>query len=407
MRALTWHGRHDVRVDSVPDPEIVNPRDAILKVTSTAICGSDLHLYDGYIPTLRAGDVLGHEFMGEVVEVGRSVRKLAIGDRVVVPFPIACGACAACKAQSYSLCENSNPNAWMAEKFMGHSPAGVFGYSHMLGGFAGGQAEYARVPFADVGPLKIPNGLDDDKVLFLSDIFPTGYMAADFCDIQPGDTIAIWGCGPVGQFSIRSAFLLGAERVIAIDAVPERLKMAEQGGAETINYEKQNVYEALMEMTGGRGPDACIDDVGMEAHAPGLIFAYDRVKQAMMLETDRPHALREAIMCCRNGGVISVIGVYGGFIDKFPMGSVMNRSLTIKTGQAHVQRYMRPLLQMIENGEIDPSFVVTHRMSLDDAPHAYDIFKNKQDNCIKVVLKPDWDGNEGAGAKDDSYTVVH
>jgi threonine dehydrogenase-like Zn-dependent dehydrogenase len=356
---------------------------------------------------MQRGDILGHEFMGEVVEVGREVTNLKVGDRVVVPFPIACGSCFFCKEQMFSLCENTNPNAWMAEKVYGHAGAGIFGYSHLTGGYAGGQAEYARVPFADVNPIKVPDHLSDEQVLFLSDIFPTGYMGAEMCDITPGDTIAIWGCGPVGQFSIRSAFLLGAERVIAIDQVPERLQMAEQGGAETINYEEQNVYEALMEMTGGRGPDACIDDVGMEAHAPGLIFAYDRVKQAMMLETDRPHALREAIMCCRNGGVVSVIGVYGGFIDKFPIGSVMQRSLTIKTGQAHVQRYMRPLLEMIENGDIDPSFVITHRMSLDDAPKAYDMFKNKKDNCIKVVLKPDWDGTNGAGVKDDSYTVIH
>jgi threonine dehydrogenase-like Zn-dependent dehydrogenase len=293
----------------------------------------------------------------------------------------------------FSLCENSNPNAWMAEKMFGHSPSGMFGYSHLTGGYAGGQAEYARVPFADVGPIKVPSNLSDEQVLFLSDIFPTGWMGAEMCDIKPGDTIAIWGCGPVGQFSIRSAFLLGAERVIAIDQVPERLRMAEQGGAETINYEEQNVYEALMDMTGGRGPDACIDDVGMEAHAPVLIFAYDRLKQAMMLETDRPHALREAIMCCRNGGTVSIIGGYGGFIDKFPIGSVMNRSLTIKAGQTHMQRYMRPLLERIENGDIDPSFVITHRLSLDDAPRGYDIFKNKKDNCIKVVLKPDWTGN--------------
>ena len=321
------------------------------------------------------------------------MKKLKVGDRVVVPFTIACGECFFCRKQLWSLCDNTNPNAHMAEKLYSYSPSGLFGYSHMLGGYAGGQAEYARVPFADVGPIKVPNHLSDEQVLFLSDIFPTGYMGAEMCNIQPGDTIAIWGCGPVGQFSIRSAFLLGAERVIAIDEVPERLRMAEQGGAETINYREQNVYEALMDMTGGRGPDACIDDVGMEAHAPWGIEAYDRIKQAMMLETDRPHALREAIMCCRNGGTISVIGVYGGLIDKFPIGSVMQRSLTIKTGQAHVQRYMRPLLQLIENGDIDPSFVVTHRMSLEDAPHAYDIFKNKEDNCIKVVLKPDWNGN--------------
>ena len=407
MRANCWYGKTMVSVEEVPDPQILNQRDAIVKISSTAICGSDLHLYNAFIPTMQRGDILGHEFMGEVVEIGREVRNLKVGDRVVVPFPIACGNCFFCKDEMYSLCENSNPNAWMAEKMFGHSPAGIFGYSHLTGGYAGGQAEYARVPFADVGPIKVPDHLSDEQVLFLSDVFPTGYMGAEMCDIAPGDTIAIWGCGPIGQFSIRCAFLLGAERVIAIDQVPERLQMAEEGGAETINYEEQNVYEALMEMTGGRGPDACIDDVGMEAHAPGLIFAYDRVKQAMALETDRPHALREAIMCCRNGGIISVIGVYGGFIDKFPMGSVMNRSLTIKTGQAHVQKYMRPLLQMIENGDIDPSFVVTHRMSLEDAPHAYDIFKNKKDNCIKVVLYPDWTGNGGGSAKDDSYTVVH
>ncbi len=365
-------------------------------------------MYNAFVPTMKQGDILGHEFMGEVVEVGREVRNLKIGDRVVVPFPIACGKCGFCQAQAYSLCENSNPNAWMAEKLMGHSPSGIFGYSHMTGGFAGGQAEYARVPFADVGPIKVPNHLSDEQVLFLSDIYPTGYMGAEMCNIKPGDTIAIWGCGPVGQFSIRCAFLLGAERVIAIDYVPERLKMAEDGGAITINFKEQNVYETLMDMTGGRGPDSCIDDVGMEAHAPLPIFAYDRIKQAMMLESDRPHALREAIMCCKNGGTISVIGVYAGFIDKFPMGSVMNRSLTIKTGQAHVQRYMRPLLELIESGAIDPSFVVTHRLPLDEAPHGYDIFAHKVDNCIKVVLKPEWDGNEGNGSvKDDNYTVVH
>ncbi|HXC71343.1 MAG TPA: zinc-dependent alcohol dehydrogenase [Pyrinomonadaceae bacterium] len=393
MRANCWYGKTDVRVEEVPDPQILNQQDAIVKISSTAICGSDLHMYNGFIPTMKAGDVLGHEFMGEVVEVGREVRNLKIGDRVVVPFTISCGKCGFCRAQAFSLCENSNPNAWLAEKLLGHATCGIFGYSHMTGGFAGGQAEYARVPFADVGPIKVPKDLPDEQVLFLSDIYPTGYMGAEMCNIQPGDTIAIWGCGPVGQFSIRCAFLLGAERVIAIDKVPERLQMAEQGGAETINYEEENVYEKLMDMTGGRGPDSCIDDVGMEAHAPAPIFAYDRIKQALMLETDRPHALREAIMCCKNGGTISVIGVYAGFDDKFPMGSVMQRSLTIKTGQAHMQRYMRPLLEMIENGDIDPSFVVTHRLPLDEAPHGYDIFKNKRDNCIKVVLKPDWAGN--------------
>ncbi len=377
-----------MRVEDVPDPKILNRRDAIVKITSTAICGSDLHLYNAFIPTMKKGDIMGHEFMGEVVETGPDVRNLKVGDRVVTAFPISCGNCFFCKQEAYSLCENSNPNAWMAEKMFGHSPCGIFGYSHLTGGFAGGQAEYARVPFADVGTIKVPDGLDDEKVLFLSDIFPTGYMGAEMCDIKPGDTIAVWGCGPVGQFAIRSAFLLGAERVVAIDRFPERLSMAAEGGAIPVNYQEQNVYETLMEMTGGRGPDSCIDAVGLEAHGPASLYAYDRVKQAMMLETDRPIALREAIMCCRNGGTVSVIGVYGGFIDKFPMGSVMNRSLTIKTGQCHVQRYMRPLLERIQNGEIDPSFVITHRMSLDDAPEGYHIFNNKQDDCIKIVLKP-------------------
>jgi threonine dehydrogenase-like Zn-dependent dehydrogenase len=389
MRANCWMGKKDVRVENVPDPKILNQQDAIVKITSTAICGSDLHLYNGFIPTMESGDILGHEFMGEVVEVGRGVKKLQKGDRVVVPFPIACGKCFACERQLYSVCENSNPNAWMAEKMWGHSPAGVYGYSHMLGGYAGGQAEYARVPFADVGPLKIPEGLTDEQVLFLSDILPTGYMGADMCNIQPGDTIAVWGCGPVGQFAMKSAYLLGAERVIGIDRFPERLRMARQKvGAETINYEDVDTYEALNEMTGGRGPDACIDAVGMEAHAPGLAGTYDRAKQAMMLETDRPIALRQAIMACRNGGTVSVIGVYGGFIDKFPMGSFMNRSLTIRTGQCHVHKYMGPLLDRIQKGEIDPSFVITHTMRLDQAPEGYAMFLNKEDDCIKVVLKP-------------------
>jgi threonine dehydrogenase-like Zn-dependent dehydrogenase len=393
MKANCWYGKTSLSVEDVPEPQILNQRDAIVKISSTAICGSDLHMYNGFIPTMQRGDVLGHEFMGEVVEVGREVTNLKIGDRVVVPFPIACGNCFFCEGEMYSLCENSNPNAWMAEKMFGHAASGIFGYSHLTGGFAGGQAEYARVPFADVGPIKVPDHLTDEQVLFLSDIFPTGWMGAEMCDIKPGDTIAIWGCGPVGQFSIRSAFLMGAERVIAIDQVPERLQMAEDGGAETINYEEQNVYEALMDKTGGRGPDSCIDDVGMEAHGPLGVFAYDRLKQAMMLETDRPIALREAIMCCRNGGTVSVIGVYGGIVDKFPLGSLMQRSITIKSGQAHVQRYMRPLLELIENGDIDPSFVVTHIMNLEDAPKAYDIFKNKQDGCIKVVLKTGANGN--------------
>ena len=389
MRATCWHGTRSVRVDEVPEPKILNSRDAIVRITRTAICGSDLHLYNGFVPTMRSGDVLGHEFMGEVVEVGSGVKNLAKGDRVVVPFPIACGHCAQCEREMYSLCENSNPNAWMAEKMWGYSPCGIFGYSHMLGGYAGGQAEYARVPFADVGPLKVPDRLDDEQVLFLSDIFPTGYMAAEVCNIQPGDTIAVWGCGPVGQFAIKSAYLLGAERVIAIDRFPYRLDWARsRAGAETINYEEVDVLEALEEMTGGRGPDSCIDAVGMEGHSPGVAGAYDRVKTAMMMETDRPVALRQAILACRSGGTVSVAGVYSGFIDKFPMGAVVNRSLTIKSGQTHVHRYMRPLLERIERGEIDPSFVISHRVRLDDAPEMYQVFNNKEDECMKVVLRP-------------------
>ena len=389
MKANCWMGKKDVRVETVPDPQILNQRDAIVRITSTAICGSDLHLYNGFIPGMESGDILGHEFMGEVVEVGPGVRNLQRGDRVVVPFPIACGGCFSCKRSLFSLCENSNPNAWMARKLWGHSPAGAFGYSHMLGGFAGGQAQYARVPFADVGPLKIPDGLPDEQVLFLSDILPTGYMGAEMCNIRAGDTIAVWGCGPVGLFAIKSAYLLGAERVIAIDRFPYRLRMArEKCDAEVINYEKTDVREALDEMTGGCGPDACIDAVGMEAHTPGIDYAYDRTKQALLLESDRPMALRQAIMACRNGGTVSVIGVYGGFIDKFPFGSVMNRSLTIRSGQCHVQRYMRPLLDRIQKGQIDPSFVITHRMKLEDAPGGFEIFLNKQDECVKVVLSP-------------------
>ena len=389
MKATVWFGKQDVRVENVPDPEILNPGDAIVRITSTAICGSDLHLYDGLVPTMEKGDIIGHEFMGEIVEVGSDVRKLKVGDRVVVPFPIACGRCFFCQEQLYSVCENSNPNAWMAEKMWGHSPAGIFGYSHLTGGYAGGQAEYARVPFADVGPIKVPNDLSDEQVLFLSDILPTGYMAAENCNIRPGSVVAVWGCGPVGQFAMQSARLLGAEQVIGIDRIPERLRMArEQSKAETLDYEEVDIAAALKEMTGGRGPDACIDAVGMEAHGIGMLGAYDRVKQAMRLETDRPIALREALMACRNGGVVSVAGVYGGFLDKIPFGSVMNRSLTIKTGQTHVQRYMQPLLERIQKGEIDPSVVITHLMALDDAPRGYDIFCNKQDECIKVVLKP-------------------
>ncbi len=388
MKAICWHGKHDVRVQDVPEPEILNPRDAIVKVTSTAICGSDLHLYNGFVPTMERGDILGHEFMGEVVDVGSGVTNLKVGDRVVVPFPIACGNCFFCSRQLFSLCENSNPNAPMAEKMWGQAPAGIFGYSHLLGGYAGGQAEYARVPFADVGPVKIENGLTDEQVLFLSDILPTGYMAAEACNIEPGDTVAVWGCGPVGLFALMSARLLGAERLIAIDRFPERLRMAEDlAQAETIDYEESAVHDLLMEMTGGRGPDACIDAVGSEAHGHGLQYFYDRAKQAVMLETDRPIVLRQAMMACRKGGTVSVPGVYGGFIDKIPFGAVMNKGLTIKTGQTHVHRYMRPLLHRIQEGQIDPSKIVTHRMALDEAPDGYEIFKNKQDECVKIVLK--------------------
>ena len=388
MKANCWMGKQRLEVRDVPDPEIINPRDAIVRITSTAICGSDLHLFNGFIPTMHRGDILGHEFMGEVVEVGSEVHNLQRGDRVVVPFPIACGHCNMCEKELFSLCENSNPNAWMAEKMWGYSPAGIFGYSHMTGGYPGGQAEYARVPFADVGPLKVPESLSDEQALFLSDILPTGYMAAEQADIEPGDIVAVWGCGPVGQFAIASAYMLGAEKVIAIDRFPYRLRMArERAKAETLNYEEVNVYEALREMTGGRGPDACIDAVGMEAHAPGLVGAYDRVKQAAMLETDRPNALREAILCCGKGGTVSVAGVYGGFIDKFPMGALMNKSLTMRTGQTHVHRYMRPLLQRIEKGDIDPTFIITHRARLEDAPLMYDTFVHKEDECVKVVLK--------------------
>jgi threonine dehydrogenase-like Zn-dependent dehydrogenase len=388
MKANCWYGKKNVQVVDVPDPKILNKRDAIVKVTSTAICGSDLHLYNGFIPTMEKGDIMGHEFMGEIVEVGPEVKKRKAGDRVVVGFPISCGECFFCKREMFSLCENSNPNAWMAEKLFGHSTAGLFGYSHLTGGFAGGQAEFVRVPFADIGTVKIENGLADEQVLFLSDIFPTGYMGAENCDIEPGDTVAVWGCGPVGQFAIRSCFLLGAERVIAIDRLPGRLRMAAAGGAETINYEEVDVYESLMEMTGGRGPDSCMDAVGLEAHAPGVLEYYDRTKQALMLETDRPYALRQAILACRGGGTVSIPGVYGGVGDKIPLGALMNKGLTIKTGQTHVQHYFGPLLERIKKGDIDPSFVVTHRMQLEDAPKGFDTFFNQQDECIKVVLKP-------------------
>jgi len=389
MKALCWHGKSDVRIDNVADPKIEDDRDAIIRITTTAICGSDLHLFDGFMPTLKQGDILGHEPMGEVVEVGSAVRNLQRGNRVVVPFTISCGSCFFCKKTLFSLCDNSNPNAEIARKMMGQSPAGLFGFSHMLGGFPGGQAEYLRVPFADVGPIKIPSELPDEKVIFLSDIFPTGYMAAENAQIEPGETVAVWGCGPVAQFAIRSAWMLGAGRVIAIDRVAERLAMAEQAKAETINFEKEDVYDRLMEMTKGRGPDSCIDAVGAEAHATGSFDAViDAAKTALHLGTDRPHVLREAIRCCRKGGTISVPGAYVGFVDKLPFGAAMNKGLTLKMGQTHVQRYLPLLLGKIESGEIDPSFVITHRLKLSDAPKAYETFRDKKDGCIKVVLQP-------------------
>jgi threonine dehydrogenase-like Zn-dependent dehydrogenase len=388
MRAVTWEGKSKLQVCNVPDPEILNPCDAIVKVCLTAICGSDLHLYNGY-PTMEPGDVLGHEFMGEVVEVGHGVKTLAKGDWIVAPFAIACGRCFFCERDMWSLCDNTNPNAWLADTAYGYSGAGLFGYSHMYGGYPGGQAEYVRVPFADVGPLKIYEDLDDEQVLFLSDIFPTGYMAAENCNIQPGDTIAVWGCGPVGLLAMKSAFMLGAERVIAIDRVTCRLrKAAADCSADTINYVQVDVLEALKEMTGGRGPDACIDAVGMESHGAGIEPLYDRAKQALMLEAERPLPLREAIHACRKGGTISIPGGYGGIIDKFPIGAAFAKALTFKMGQTHVHKYMRMLLDRIRRGDIDPSFVISHRFPLDEAPRAYRMFRDKTDDCIKVVMKP-------------------
>ncbi|MCW3096267.1 MAG: Alcohol dehydrogenase GroES domain protein [Chthonomonadaceae bacterium] len=388
MKALCWHGRNDVRIDNVPDPTILNPRDAIIKVTATAICGSDLHLYNAFIPTLMEGDILGHEFMGEVVELGSEVKNLQKGDRVVVPFTIACGQCFFCRKTLWSLCDNSNPNAALAEKMYGFTPSGLFGYSHLLGGYAGGQAEYVRVPFADVGPYKVPAGLRDDQVLFLTDIFPTGYQAAESCDIQPGDIIAVWGCGPVGLFAIQSAYMLGAERVIAIDRFPERLQMAQKFGAEVIDYEQVDVGSTLKEMTGGRGPDSCIDSVGMEAHGMTLDNIYDKGMQMARMGTDRPHVLRQAIMACRKGGTVSIPGVYGGLLNMLPIGAAHAKSLTFKMGQTHVQRYLPILMESIEKGRIDPSAIITHRVPLADAPDAYAMFKNKTDGCVKVVMTP-------------------
>ena len=388
MKALCWRGTRDVRVENVPDPKLLNNRDVIVRITSTAICGSDLHLYNGYIPGMRAGDILGHEFMGEVVETGHP-NSLRPGDRVVVPFAIACGRCFFCQSQLYSLCDNSNPNAVLTEKLYGHSGAGLFGYSHLFGGFAGGQAEYARVPFGDVGPIKVPAHLTDEQVLFLSDIFPTGYMAAENCQIQPGDSVAVWGCGPVGQFAIKSAFLLGAERVFAIDNVATRLRIAEQhSGAIPLNYDAVNIVDVLRDQTGGMGPDSCIDAVGMEAHGSSLDALYDRVMQAAYLVTDRAHALRQAIQACRKGGTVSIPGVYGGLIDKFNLGAAFGKGLSLKMGQTHVQKYMPTLLRLIEEQRIDPSFIITHRLNLDDAPEAYRLFNENRNECLKVVLRP-------------------
>lgn len=389
MKALTWHGKGDIRCETVPDPKIEHGRDAIIKVTACAICGSDLHLLDGVMPSMEKGDVVGHETMGEVVEVGKANTKLNVGDRVVVPFTISCGECFFCKNGFYSGCERSNPNAKMAEKMWGHSPAGLFGYPHMLGGFAGGQAEYLRVPYADVGPYKVPEGLTDEQVLFLSDIFPTGYMAAEFCNIKGGETVAVWGCGPVGQFAIKSAFLLGAERVLAIDTVPERLALARQSGAITLDFQNDDIYDRIQELTGGRGADACIDAVGTEPETTASIGSViDRIKVATFMGTDRPHVLRQAIECCRNFGTVSIVGVYGGYLDKIPMGSAINRGLTFRMAQTPVQHYMPKLMERIQKGEIDPSFVITHRATLEEGPELYKTFRDKKDGCIKVVMKP-------------------
>lgn len=389
MKALVWHGKHDVRYETMPDPTIEEPRDVVIKMRCCAICGSDLHLFDGFMPTMKSGDILGHEFMGEVVEVGSAQKKLKVGDRVVVPFTICCGECEQCRRGNFSVCERSNRNKDMADKAFGHTTAGLFGYSHLTGGYPGGQAEYVRVPYADVAPVKIPDGLSDEQVLFLGDIFPTGWQAAVACDIQPTDTVAVWGAGPVGQFCIRSAVLLGAKQVVCIDRVPERLEMARAGGALTINFDEESVLDRLAELTQGKGPEKCIDAVGLEAHATrSLDSMYDRVKQAVMLETDRPHVLREMIYVCRPGGILSVPGVYGGFIDKFPIGALMNKGLTVRTGQTHVNRWTDDLLRRIAEGQIDPSFVITHSVPLADGPAMYPTFRDKHDGCIKVVMKP-------------------
>jgi threonine dehydrogenase-like Zn-dependent dehydrogenase len=389
MRAITWHGKNDVRYETVPDPKIEDPKDAIIKTTACAICGSDLHLHNGFMPGMKAGDIIGHEFMGEVVEVGRETKKLKIGDRVVVPFTIICGECDQCRRGNFSVCERTNRNAELAGKMFGHTTAGLYGYTHLTGGYAGGQAEYVRIPWADVGPVKIPDGLTDEQVLFLGDILPTGWQAAVNCDIQPDDTVIVWGAGPVGQFCVLSAKILGARQVAVVDNVPERLKMAEDKGAIPINFDTDSVLERIWDITNEKGPEKCIDAVGMEAHATrSLDSIYDRVKQAVMLESDRPHVLREMIYVCRPGGILSIPGVYGGLVDKIPFGQAMNKSLTFRMGQTHVNKWMDDLLRRIEEGEIDPTYVITHRATLADAPELYKTFRDKEDGCIKVVLRP-------------------